>query len=680
MSNTEEKKLVPNTEQMLGFLTVLFGDVPDGLIEVAYGPVPKNARLFTTQEIPELVKFAAERNSCGENIYFGASIRKPDTPRSRRCTKNDFYSAPGLWVDIDDQDAAACLNERTSDYPPDIIVTTGTVPNTRLHAYWRLLEPETDISRLEIAIETLGIALGGDPAVKNADRIMRLPGTISYPSASKQKRGYEPELTSFVQFFDVPEATTDEIIQAYGEAATVNLQVESAPSNDNRCSNGPLNLHDTVGKIMAGEKWHNNTVRLTGSLVTKGLSDDEILHFAPHLTNEGYTSEETRKEIQAMIDGARRKGFHRAPTVSYSGNAANFSYDVLRAHETPDWGDVTPIVDHFLYEDGFTMLYAREGCGKSAVAFNLCCAIATGGNFFGNSAARRPVLYIITERKRQFPRLLRGYCDEHCLDAVQVGENLFLTADYVDLSDAGCIAAVKSEIEKLESTKGQSAVIVIDSLYFAMGGGDIEKQKDVMMVTRSVLKSIIDAKPGRACMIVHHKGKSAGNEQFGSSAFGWVVDVKARIDKGENHVFQIAIEKNSYNDDAGRYDKRFRIVDTENGFGIRETEELAVVTEKRTPISELLFNALLELIDEEGRQLPSASSASEIPDVVVEHKRLKNYVRTLDIIKGDTAEQFAKNYSVHWTKLKKKGRVGESGPFVWPDRGSNPSNSPKGTG
>jgi|GEM_PF-2016402 len=665
MSNTEENELVPNTEQMLQFLTVLFGEVPDGLIEIAYGPVPNSARLFTTQDIPELVKFAAERNSGGENIYFGSSVRKPDTPRSRRCTKEDFYKAPGLWVDIDDKDAAACLKKRTSDYPPDLVVTTGTRPGTRLHAYWRLATPETDVFRLETALTALGTALGGDPSVKNADRIMRLPGTISYPSASKQKRGYVTELTSFEQLLDNPEATIDEIIQFYGKAANSDPQAEFGPANVNLSANGPLDLHDTVGKILAGDNWHNNSVRLTGSLVAKGLSDDEILHFAPHLTNQGYSQEETYKEIQAMINGARRKGFYSAPTVQSSGNTASFCYSVLKAHETQDWGDVTPIVDHFLYEDGFTMFYAREGCGKSGLAFNLCCAIATGGKFFGNTAARRPVFYIITERKRQFPRLLRGFCDEHGIEPKQVGENLCLTADYVDLSDAACIAALKREIEKLESTNGESAVIVIDSLYFAMGSGDVEKQKDVMTVTRSVLKSIIDAKPGRACVIVHHKGKSAGNEQFGSSAFGWVVDVKARIDKGENHVFQIAIEKNSYNDDAGRYEKYFRIVDTINGFGIRETDECAVVAKKRTPISDLIFNELVDMLDEEGVSPASVNLGSCSAEHVVEHSALKERIEALGVVKAETQERFAKNYSVHWAKLKRYGRVSEEKAHVW---------------
>ena len=41
-----------------------------------------------------------------------------------------------------------------------------------------------------------------------------------------------------------------------------------------------------------------------------GAEDDEAIHrFTDDLTLEGYSLEDTRAEVQRMIDGARAKGF-----------------------------------------------------------------------------------------------------------------------------------------------------------------------------------------------------------------------------------------------------------------------------------------------------------------------------------------------------------------------------------
>ncbi|MDA9291667.1 hypothetical protein N9P99_00265 [Planktomarina temperata] len=40
--------------------------------------------------------------------------------------------------------------------------------------------------------------LGTDPSVINPSRIMRIAGTVSYPSQSKVTKGYIPELVTFI--------------------------------------------------------------------------------------------------------------------------------------------------------------------------------------------------------------------------------------------------------------------------------------------------------------------------------------------------------------------------------------------------------------------------------------------------------------------------------------------------
>jgi hypothetical protein len=58
-----------------------------------------------------------------------------------------------------------------------------------------------------------------------------------------------------------------------------------------------------------GNHWHDNVLKLVGSWLAAGETDDQIQAHAPTLTLDNYSPEETRRDIQKMIDGGRRKGF-----------------------------------------------------------------------------------------------------------------------------------------------------------------------------------------------------------------------------------------------------------------------------------------------------------------------------------------------------------------------------------
>ena len=64
-------------------------------------------------------------------------------------------------------------------------------------------------------------------------------------------------------------------------------------------------------EAQAGHDWYQNVLRLVGSWVAKGLSDDEIYRHAENLTLSGYSVEHTLSDLKPMIEGARSKGFDR---------------------------------------------------------------------------------------------------------------------------------------------------------------------------------------------------------------------------------------------------------------------------------------------------------------------------------------------------------------------------------
>ena len=108
-------------------------------------------------------------------------------------------------------------------------------------------------------------------------------------------------------------------------------------------SSAPLDHQKTIADIKSGQGWNNGVVPLVGSYVAKGWTDEEIHQKTDDLTEPGYTIEETRAQVQKMIDGARDKGFDmaRAPVFeplevleassSASGNAVSRAHRVSEA-------------------------------------------------------------------------------------------------------------------------------------------------------------------------------------------------------------------------------------------------------------------------------------------------------------------------------------------------------------
>ena len=79
---------------------------------------------------------------------------------------------------------------------PDIIVTTGTIPRERCHAYWRLTEPCLDLTLWKERQMQIAMKFKTDKAVVNPSRIMRVAGTVSYPSQNKLAKGYVQEFVT----------------------------------------------------------------------------------------------------------------------------------------------------------------------------------------------------------------------------------------------------------------------------------------------------------------------------------------------------------------------------------------------------------------------------------------------------------------------------------------------------
>ena len=201
--------------QHIEFITQGMSDYSDGLIEIAYGDennVPRNAEKFSFEELEKAALFAAEKNAAGRNIYIVGSVLSPDCPPFGRCSDDDFYASSVVWCDIDKFVRPDELKELYKNLPPSVVVVTGRTPHLRMHLWWKLAEPVTDADTLREGIMGVLQHLGGDPAVHNPSRLMRLAGTIAWP----KKEGRITEKTEFITPINHTPATgIEKIIAVY---------------------------------------------------------------------------------------------------------------------------------------------------------------------------------------------------------------------------------------------------------------------------------------------------------------------------------------------------------------------------------------------------------------------------------------------------------------------------------
>jgi len=158
-------------------------------------------------------------------------------------------------------------------------------------------------------------------------------------------------------------------------------------------------------QALSGKDWHDAVIRLTGSYVSKGLSDDEIHGLTDLLTLPDYTVEQTRAEVQTAIDGARRKGWTPEPDAQFRELTPD-EVNAIPALDFKPWGqrDLAAIpYPEFLYSDfyarGYTSVtYAPPKAGKSMLGLAEAIDMASGrGILTGLPTEKRRVLYYNAE-------------------------------------------------------------------------------------------------------------------------------------------------------------------------------------------------------------------------------------------------------------------------------------------
>jgi hypothetical protein len=380
-----EKILFPNQEDIKKFFDLITQqwrsqEAENCFLEVrCLGENKKPlSQKFSYKKIPDAVEFAKAKNDQKYNVYTTINPISPNVDKNAR--DENVSLAFFNFADADDLTGVDALKKFCDIQKPEFTVITGRIPHLRFHGYWRLLEPCSDMALWRETQEQIALNFQTDTVVKNPSRIMRVPGTISYPNGKKRAQAYIDELVVLrtnpnpIPFADI--SSWSNFLQKPARSETFDIDL----------GKNSLDLNALKEAILSGQNWHDNILRLAGRLVADGSSKEEILGLAAEFTLAGYTEQQTRNELVPMIEGALAKGFDQKTNRNVDCHLRAYppkqvTFSIITADELlckelppPEWvlQDMLPI--------GLTLLAGAPKVGKSWFALDLARQIVNAGH------------------------------------------------------------------------------------------------------------------------------------------------------------------------------------------------------------------------------------------------------------------------------------------------------------
>lgn len=367
-------------------------------------------------DVDAALAWAANVNGNGWGVYWTLNYVGPSVGTKPK--KGDIQAARGAHCDLDPPsdgrawdkgEAIGALADHAS--PPSLVIDSGN----GLQPVWLLDEPAREWSQIEATNTGIRDTFGGDDC-HNIDRLLRVPGSVNYPSKAKRARGYVPCMATWALEDTGQRYRPDDLTAAFPVSHHTD---QRAPANDS--DRVPTQTGALIAAIRRGDNWHNNMLRLTAHLVAKGRTTVEILAMADCLTLAGYTVDDTRADMRGMIEDARRKWEYAEPAdpqlgyVDERGEWTAYGDDWQAPGgeaETPaDWPALdlkvcstsrAPIrqwmIQDWVPRNKATLLAGDGGVGKSLLAQIMAtCVAASGQVFFGVGVQEANAAYISWE-------------------------------------------------------------------------------------------------------------------------------------------------------------------------------------------------------------------------------------------------------------------------------------------
>ncbi len=176
------------------------------------------------------------------------------------------------------------------------------------------------------------------------------------------------------------------------------------------------------------------------------------------------------------------------------------------------------LIRKMLPEDCTAVLYGPSGTLKSFVMIDMALSIANGVPWQGRETKARTVVYLAGEGEQGFSKRLLAWSLQHELEAPPN----FAFRQIPRLQDPATLEVMLDALRLIQAERGDIGLVIIDTLFTALDGGDENSGKDMGQVI-AVMKRLRQ-EFGAAVVTVHHTGK-VGEAARGHSSLPSGMDV-----------------------------------------------------------------------------------------------------------------------------------------------------------
>ena len=453
----------------------------------------------------DIANFNKNKVNCYATVNPVSATNRP--PAHKRASAEHILASFFHFADADDAQAAENIRNFVGP-KPTFYVMTGTVPSQRPHVYWEIEDPTRNLDAWSRTQASIAATLKTDKVI-DPPRIMRVAGTINWPKPQKQAKGYQVELTSLVIHNEDnrPPVTSENMSRAFKDAPQGDA--DGFPIDTGNFEG--LDRERTAIQAMSGQEWNNAVLRLVGSYVRKGLSDTEIHALTDPLTLGGYTVQDTRAEVQDMIDRTRTnpkfdgvgQDQQPEPVEATPATIADFQIDDSDSF-LADLQPLEYLIEGVIPTGVVYSLTGYTGHGKTTLALQFALSIAEGEDFCGRETTKGSVLVLAGENpynlKWQYAAALaaRGLqrADVHFV------QGHFSLDQWTDV--------LKAKLESMPDVK----LIIIDSLQ-AFFEGDSDNDNTQMVEMARKLRRVGEISSRPAMMIIAHPaGKTPAKDML----------------------------------------------------------------------------------------------------------------------------------------------------------------------
>lgn len=679
IEKSKENLMQPNKEYMLKhlkFITDGMDDYCDGRIEVG-GLFHTNTNNYTIHDLESACNKALLLNKTN-NVYCIGSFLDPDILPSGRSNDEDFYATNVLWCDIDAEHNPEQLKELYKDCPPNRAVVTARVPHRRIHLWWKLDEPIVDPDTLREALRGIANKLGGDTMVTNPTSLMRLAGSVNYPTQKKKdESGRVNELTEYIEIHE-NKVSIDKILRVYPDSGApiiktdnvVNIDstVKTVNAFDSRLTDG----RDKYMSDMVLAAIYNLTRDLNRLPTAQEVFDDAwpvysvkvVSRSQKGLDAEGRGQKAMMQKINSKLRGFQSGRFGsveeviksnsektKRTTLLLNQNNQNVNDEII----DPDTGEIkkkrrmylvsakdrtyTPDDDDFvqglLTSGSLSVVYGESNCGKTFFMTDLSFHIAEGKQWREKRVDKGVVIYVALEGEKGLDARIEAYKRENNSDL----EDFYVMPCAFNFLDAE--GDVTEFIELLEDKKreinGNISIVVVDTLARALSGGDENSGQDMGLLV-SHADAIRAHTKAHVCFI-HHSGKNKAMGARGHSSLRAAVDTELEISREEEDNYSLVKVVKQRDLERGD-DMAFSLKAVELGVNKHNEVKTSCVVEicdtndfkkekQIKPNLRAAYDALVECIGDKGRKVFNP----HIPNVmVVNNDEFRQYIERRGIL------------------------------------------------